>query len=113
MLNRTSRSGNFNNYEFTHNEIPSTTREIFVATCLGVSVVELVGYATSNNIANIIDRIDNYWGTEIPSMNLIETQTGHGVTGKVYSDGLMVHITLNGTATSISGTTLFSFTETD
>lgn len=114
LLNRTSRSGNFNNYEFTHNEIPSTTREIFVATCLGVSVVELVGYATSNNIANIIDRIDNYWATEIPSMTLIEEKYGHGVTGKVYSDGLMVYITLDGNPTSINGTTtLFSFTETD
>lgn len=50
----------------------------------------------------------------IPPLSLIETKTGHGVTGKVYSDGLMVHITLNGTATSISGTTtLFTFTETD
>ena len=51
---------------------------------------------------------------DIPVMELIETQTGHGVTGKVYSDGLMVYITLDGNPTSINGTTtLVTFTETD
>ena len=113
-LNRTNRSGNYNHYEFTHTEVPSTNREIFVANCLGATAVELTGFATSNNIANLIDRIDNYWSDEVPSMNLVETKYGHGVTGKVYSDGLMVYITLDGNPTSINGTTtLFSFTETD
>lgn len=114
LLNRTNRSGNLNNYEFTHNEVLSTSKEIFVATCLGISAVELSGYATLSDIATVDTRIDNYWRTEIPSMNLVETKYGHGVTGKVYSDGLMVYITLDGNPTSINGTTtLFSFTETD